>query len=82
MTTYPPGYEHPGFIWVSHPMKLEYHPPVSFVRPPDTMSPFEATIGLSYCATTLQDYLRRWERRRRNERKTQLEKDHRQAGEA
>jgi len=24
---YPKEYKHPGFIWVSHPLKLEYHPP-------------------------------------------------------
>ena len=24
---YPAGYAHPGFIWLSHPDRLEYHPP-------------------------------------------------------
>lgn len=28
--SYPEGYEHPGFIWLSHREKLLYHPPLPF----------------------------------------------------
>jgi hypothetical protein len=43
---YPLDYAHPGFIWISHPLKLEYNPPWPHKTNISKMSTREALSGV------------------------------------